>query len=96
MLDIAKGDIRYLLNQSHRYLHTVKRKDGLHSVLWVRASDVLKWREVADIAHIRHCISEVLGEEDGRLIFPTIYRKADAVKQRRREEATERKRRKSR
>lgn len=89
ILLLAKGNIRNTLNlafsdYTRRFLHTEKRCDGLHTVLWIRKEDLQRWKAARGIAAIRQFIGEVFAEEDGRLLFPDIYKLADEIKKRRR------------
>ena len=93
---LSRGDIRNTLNRTfsdytRRFLHTEKRCDGLHTVLWIRKTDLQRWRAARGIAAIRQFIGDVFAEEDGRRLFPDIYRVADEIKERRRLASREKK-----
>lgn len=90
MVELAKGDIRNSLNLSfsrhtQRFIHTVNKRDGKHTVLWIRKEDLKNWRQTSGVAALRQCIGEVLAEEDGRRLFPDVYRRADEIKAQRKE-----------
>ena len=96
MVELAKGDIRSSLDRSfsqysQRFINTVKRCDGPHTVLWIRNTDLQKWRAVRGIPAIRQCIGEVFAEEDGRRLFPKIYSIADEIKEKRKQASKKRK-----
>lgn len=86
---LSRGDIRNTLNRTfsdytRRFLHTENRSNGIHTVLWIRETDLQRWRAARGIAAIRQFIGEVFAEEDGRRIFPDIYKIADEIKEQRR------------
>lgn len=85
IFELCKGDIRKSIDRSSseytkRFLHTVKRHDGVHTVIWVRVEDLERWRKISDETGLRHVIGFILGDKVGRRLFPAIYRVADEVK----------------
>jgi hypothetical protein len=93
---LSRGDIRNSLNlafsdYTRRFLHTEKRCDGLHTVLWIRKTDLQRWRAARGIAAIRQFIGDVFAEQDGRRLFPDIYQIADEIKEQRRLASKEKK-----
>ena len=95
ILDLARGDIRKTIfrgsNPYGRFLHTEKRMDGLHTVLWIRKADIDEWRESGGVAELRQRIGEVFSDDDGRKLFPDIHQRADEIKEQRKQAAREKK-----
>lgn len=86
---LSRGDIRNTLNRTfsdytRRFLHTEKMSNGIHTVLWIRKTDLQRWRAARGVASIRQFIGEVFDEKDGRRLFPDIYKVADEIKEQRR------------
>lgn len=93
---LSKGDIRHTINRNfsrytQRFLNIISRMGGIYTVLWMRKSDLEKWKAVKGVAAFRQCLGEVFAEEDGRRLFPNIHKVADEIKRIRKQTAKSRK-----